>query len=44
MKQKADGAPFEVAQRSDRAVLTAAVIDAGGKPILFSNDGVRAGP
>lgn len=43
MKQREDGAPFDIAQRSDRAALTAAVIDAGGKPILFSNDGVLAG-
>lgn len=43
MQQRADGAPFEVAQRPDRAALTAAVIDAGGKLILFSNDGVLAG-
>jgi len=43
MKQRADGAPFEVAQRPDRAALTAVVIDAGGKPILFSNGGVLAG-
>ncbi|WP_432261744.1 WD40/YVTN/BNR-like repeat-containing protein [Cupriavidus sp. TMH.W2] len=43
MQQRADGAPFDVAQRPDRAALTAAVIDAGGKPILFSNDGVLTG-
>lgn len=42
MRQREDGAPFDVAQRPDRAALTAAVIDAGGKPILFSNDGVLA--
>ncbi|MEM5432803.1 WD40/YVTN/BNR-like repeat-containing protein [Cupriavidus oxalaticus] len=40
LKQREDGAPLEVAQRGDRAALTAAVIDASGKPILFSNDGV----
>jgi len=44
MQQRANGAPFEVAQRPDRAALTAVVIDAGGKPILFSNDGALAGP
>lgn len=43
MKQREDGAPFNVAQRPDRAALTAAVIDAGGKPILFSKEGVLAG-
>ncbi|MFC4522411.1 WD40/YVTN/BNR-like repeat-containing protein [Cupriavidus pinatubonensis] len=43
MKQREDGAPLEVAQRPDRSALTAAVIDAGGKPILFSKDGVLAG-
>lgn len=43
MQQREDSAPFDIAQRSDRAALTAAVIDAGGKPILFSNDGVLAG-
>lgn len=43
MKQREDGAPFDIAQRRDRAALTAAVIGAGGKPILFSNDGVLAG-
>ncbi|MCO5397796.1 WD40/YVTN/BNR-like repeat-containing protein [Ralstonia soli] len=40
MQQREEGAPFHIAQRPDRAALTAAVIDAGGKPILFSNDGV----
>lgn len=43
MQQRADGASFEVAQRPDRAALTATLIDAGGKPILFSKDGVLAG-
>jgi len=43
LKQREDGAPLEVAQRPDRSALTAAVIDAGGKPILFSKDGVLAG-
>ncbi|TGN98884.1 WD40/YVTN/BNR-like repeat-containing protein [Burkholderia sp. USMB20] len=39
----ADG-PFDVAQRADRAALTAALIDARGRPILFSQDGVLAAP
>ncbi|WP_043353798.1 WD40/YVTN/BNR-like repeat-containing protein [Cupriavidus basilensis] len=43
MKQREDGAPFDVAQRPDRAAVTAAVIDTGGRPILFSKDGVLAG-
>ncbi|WCM23642.1 YCF48-related protein [Paraburkholderia bryophila] len=43
MKQREDGAPFDVAQRPDRAAVTVAVIDADGKPILFSKDGVLAG-
>jgi len=43
LKQREDGAPLAVAQREDRAALTAAVIDAGGKPILFSKEGVLAG-
>lgn len=42
LKQREDGAPLEIAQREDRAALTAAVFNAGGKPILFSNDGVLA--
>ncbi|MBN3851131.1 MULTISPECIES: YCF48-related protein [Burkholderiaceae] len=40
LKQRADGSSFEVTQRPDRATLTAAVIDAGGKPVLFSQNGV----
>ncbi|MHA7685538.1 WD40/YVTN/BNR-like repeat-containing protein [Cupriavidus sp. PET2-C1] len=43
LKQREDGAPLEVAQREDRAALNAAVIDAAGKPILYSNEGVLAG-
>lgn len=43
LKQKAGAASFEVAQRPDRATLTATLPDAGGKPILFSQDGVLAG-
>ncbi|QQX89343.1 glycosyl hydrolase (plasmid) [Cupriavidus necator] len=43
VKQREDGAPLEVAQRPDRAALTAALIDATGRPILFSNEGVLAG-
>ena len=43
MKQREDGAPFQIDQRPDRAALTAAVIAADGKPILFSNEGVLAG-
>nr|WP_315597391.1 YCF48-related protein [uncultured Cupriavidus sp.] len=43
LKQSEDGASLEVTQRDDRAALTAAVMDAGGKPILFSNAGVLAG-
>ncbi|MGU7778863.1 WD40/YVTN/BNR-like repeat-containing protein [Burkholderia sp. PU8-34] len=40
MKQRAGGTSFEVAQRPDRATLTAALVDATGKPLLFSQDGV----
>ena len=43
LTQREDGAPLQVVQREDRAALTAAVIDAGGKPILFSKEGVLAG-
>ncbi|GAB7549049.1 WD40/YVTN/BNR-like repeat-containing protein [Cupriavidus sp. 8B] len=43
VKQREDGAALEVAQRPDRAALTAALIDATGRPILFSNEGVLAG-
>jgi photosystem II stability/assembly factor-like uncharacterized protein len=44
LKQRAGNASFEVSQRADRATLTAALADAGGKPILFSQDGVLAEP
>ncbi|MFX1766378.1 YCF48-related protein [Paraburkholderia sp. A1RI-2L] len=40
LKQRADGSSFEVTQRPDRATLTAALINAGGKPVLFSQTGV----
>ncbi|WP_431825207.1 WD40/YVTN/BNR-like repeat-containing protein [Burkholderia sp. F1] len=40
LKQRAGSASLEVSQRQDRATLTAALADAGGKPILFSQDGV----
>ncbi|OXI33532.1 WD40/YVTN/BNR-like repeat-containing protein [Burkholderia aenigmatica] len=40
MTQHADGAPFEVVQRQDRVALTAALVGANGKPILFSQEGV----
>jgi len=43
MQQRASGASFEVAQRPDRAALTATLTDAGGKPMLFSKEGVLAG-
>ncbi len=42
LKQREDGAPLQVSQRPDRAALTATVIDAGGKPILFAREGVLA--
>ncbi|WP_322087949.1 WD40/YVTN/BNR-like repeat-containing protein [Burkholderia sp. BCC1999] len=42
--QRVAGGPFDVAQRVDRATLTAALIDARGKPVLFSQDGVLAAP
>ncbi|KVC52201.1 WD40/YVTN/BNR-like repeat-containing protein [Burkholderia stagnalis] len=44
LKQRANGASIEVVQRADRATLTAALVDAGGKPLLFSQDGVLASP
>lgn len=44
LTQRADGSSFEITQRPDRATLTAAVPDAAGKPILFSQDGVLAAP
>ncbi|PCE30470.1 WD40/YVTN/BNR-like repeat-containing protein [Burkholderia ubonensis] len=44
LKQPAAGAPFDVTQRPDRSALTAALAGAGGKPILFSQDGVLASP
>ncbi|WP_460940475.1 beta propeller repeat protein, partial [Pandoraea terrae] len=44
LTQRAGGAPLEVSQRPDRAALTATVIDARGKPILFSQDGVLSTP
>ena len=40
LKQRPGGTSFEVAQRPDRATLTAALVDASGKPLLFSQDGV----
>ncbi len=42
MKQKADSTLFEVAQRADRATLTAVMMDEAGKPILFAREGVLA--
>ncbi|KVT14841.1 glycosyl hydrolase [Burkholderia sp. MSMB1078WGS] len=44
LTQRVAGGPFDVAQRADRATLTAALIDARGKPVLFSQDGVLAAP
>ncbi|MFM0557299.1 YCF48-related protein [Paraburkholderia sediminicola] len=44
LKQRAGAASLEVTQRPDRATLTAALIGTGGKPILFSQDGVLAAP
>ncbi|PRX92196.1 YCF48-related protein [Paraburkholderia sp. BL25I1N1] len=41
--QRVAGGPVDVAQRADRATLTAALIDARGKPMLFSQDGVLTG-
>ncbi|OJA57641.1 WD40/YVTN/BNR-like repeat-containing protein [Burkholderia ubonensis] len=42
LTQRANGESFELAQRPDRATLTAALVGAGGKPLLFSQDGVLA--
>ncbi len=44
MNQKAGAAAFEIAQREDRAALTAALLDKAGKPILFAQEGVLAKP
>lgn len=44
LTQRAGSASFEISQRAGRATLTAALADADGKPILFSQDGVLAGP
>ncbi|WP_446902469.1 WD40/YVTN/BNR-like repeat-containing protein [Burkholderia sp. YIM B11467] len=44
LKQRAGAATVEVAQRPDRATLTAALPDKGGTPILFSQDGVLTSP
>ncbi|MGU7771786.1 WD40/YVTN/BNR-like repeat-containing protein [Burkholderia sp. MR1-5-21] len=40
LKQRAGDASFDISQRPDRATLTAALADAAGKPLLFSQDGV----
>ncbi|OJA44304.1 glycosyl hydrolase [Burkholderia ubonensis] len=42
LTQRANGESFELAQRPDRATLTAALVGAVGKPLLFSQDGVLA--
>ncbi|KVT67941.1 WD40/YVTN/BNR-like repeat-containing protein [Burkholderia ubonensis] len=42
LTQRTNGESFELAQRPDRATLTAALVGAGGKPLLFSQDGVLA--
>jgi len=39
-RQREGSSSFEVHQRKDRAAVTAALIDATGKPVLFSEDGV----
>ncbi|WP_322052961.1 WD40/YVTN/BNR-like repeat-containing protein [Paraburkholderia bannensis] len=44
LKQGAGGKWFEVQQREDRSVLTAATVDKMGNPVLFSQGGVLAGP
>ncbi|MFX1764182.1 YCF48-related protein [Paraburkholderia sp. A1RI-2L] len=44
LKQGASGKLFEVQQREDRSALTAATVDKMGNPVLFSKDGVLAGP
>ncbi|WP_175828897.1 WD40/YVTN/BNR-like repeat-containing protein [Burkholderia cepacia] len=41
--QRVAAGPFDVAQRADRATLTAVLIDAHGKQVLFSQDGVMSG-
>lgn len=42
LKQREEGAPFDIAQRPDRTALTAVVVDEAGKPILFAREGVLA--
>ncbi|MGU3781721.1 WD40/YVTN/BNR-like repeat-containing protein [Burkholderia metallica] len=44
LKQRAGAATVEVAQRPDRATLTAALPAKSGTPILFSQDGVLTSP
>ncbi|MBJ9751922.1 WD40/YVTN/BNR-like repeat-containing protein [Burkholderia cepacia] len=44
LKQRAGTPTVEVAQRPDRATLTAALPGKGGNPILFSQDGVLTSP
>lgn len=44
LKQGASGKWFEVQQREDRSALTAATVDKMGNQVLFSQDGVLAGP
>ncbi|WP_175688900.1 WD40/YVTN/BNR-like repeat-containing protein [Burkholderia anthina] len=44
LTQRVAGGPIAVAQRDDRATVTAALIDARGKPMLFSQAGVLDAP
>ncbi|RKE23846.1 photosystem II stability/assembly factor-like uncharacterized protein [Paraburkholderia sp. BL23I1N1] len=44
MLRKSGATTFEVSQRPDRATLTAALLGAGGNPILFSHEGVLRTP
>jgi photosystem II stability/assembly factor-like uncharacterized protein len=43
-RQREGSTSFEVHQREDRATLTAVLIDAAGRPLLFSQDGVLDAP
>ncbi len=42
MKQKSGDGKFEISRREDRATLTAALVNGGGKVILFAHEGVLA--
>ncbi|WP_322089513.1 WD40/YVTN/BNR-like repeat-containing protein [Burkholderia sp. BCC1999] len=44
LTQRVAGGPVSVSQREDRATMTAALVDARGKPVLFSQAGVLDTP